>query len=354
MNLAEEKKLRQFVARCCPRMGDVRFDRLAADGSVRTFYRVRGLEPASAVLMVNPGPPANPAGTVDENDSFVYVAGLLRRVGAGAPQVYGCDRKLGLVLIEDLGDLSLYQRVLEEGAGSAWTMGIYRKLLDLLLVIQFEGAKSFEPERVFNPAYNAVFMYRAEGLYFAEFFVGKTSGDSTEGLQEELWRLAGAAASFFCAEVFLYRDFQSRNIFLDRTGGAEDKFRLLDFQGARLGPPSYDLASLLYDPYVALPARLRKSLIEYYQQELAGRSVTAASGFSREFPLVAAHRLMQVLGAYSKLSLVDGKVKFLKYIPAALAGLRQLVDSGPFEMYPVLRKMVVDLDPSHLDLGGSW
>ena len=342
----EEKKWLDFIDLCRPdkvgtrRSGAAELELLAGDGSTRRFYRVRGTG-FRAMLMVNPDPPANSAGTVDENDSFVYLAGLLRRVGADAPEVYGYQREVGLVLMEDVGDNCLQERILTEGVDSDWTEKTYRRLLDLLLVVQFEGGALFEPSLVFNSTYDADFMFKAEGLYFAEYFVTRLCGDKTDKLREELRRLADRAAETVGRLVLVYRDFQSRNIFLDR----KEKFRLLDFQGARLGPPAYDPASLIYDPYVALPDRLRAVLVRYYHKKLAERSAETAEGFLRQFPLIAAHRLMQALGAYARLSLVDGKEYFLRHVPAALADLRQLISSETFDDFTMLRATVERVEP---------
>ncbi|MBN2289849.1 MAG: phosphotransferase [Candidatus Glassbacteria bacterium] len=337
MKAAEEReRWLGFIERCFPGRyagGALpELELLAGGGSARRFYRVGGAGPGS-VLMVNPAPPADPSGRVDENDSYVYLAGLLRKVGAGAPEVYGYERVPGLVLMEDLGDRHLRDQVLARGAGSAWTGRTYRRLLDLLLVVQLDGGAVFEPERVFNPAYDAGFMFAAEGLYFAEYFVEKHCGARADRLRDELRALAGRAGESFGQRVLLYRDFQSSNIIL----GPADELRLLDFQGARPGPPAYDAASLLYDPYVALPEGLRSELLDYYRRKLAGRSAGVAREFGLQFPLIAAHRLMQVLGAYAKLSLVDRKDSFLQYVPSALAGLREVLSAGVFDDYPLLR-----------------
>jgi aminoglycoside/choline kinase family phosphotransferase len=343
----EEKKWLDFIELCRPdkvgtkRSGSADFELLAGDGSTRRFYRVRGTG-FRAVLMVNPEAPANSAGTVDENDSFVYLAGLLRRVRAGAPEVYGYQREEGLVLMEDVGDNRLQERILAEGTDSDWTEKTYCRLLDLLLVVQFEGEALFEPARVFNPTYDADFMFEAEGLYFAEYFVERHCGVKADKLRQELRWLADRAAETIGRLVLVCRDFQSRNIFLDR----KEKFRLLDFQGARLGPPTYDPASLIYDPYVALPDRLRTVLVRYYHKKLAERSAETAEGFLRQFPLIAAHRLMQALGAYAKLSLVDGKEYFLRHVPVALADLRQLISSETFDDFTWLRAEVNKLEPA--------
>jgi len=335
----------EFVRRNLPAGEAAELVSLFGGGSRREFFRVLGAG-APAVLMANPHPPADAAGGVDENDTWVYVAGLLRRAGAAAPEVYAYNRDRGLILVEDVGDLHLQGEVLRQGVDSAWTRAVYHHLIRLLARIQVDCGRDFDPGRSFNPAYDADFMYRAEGLYFAEFFLGRLCGLKSSGLEKDLRRLAGLAGDSIGAEVFLYRDFQSRNLLLQ--AGEEPVIRLLDFQGGRLGPPAYDLASLVFDPYLSLPAKLRQELVLAYPGVLAERSADAAAGFERQFPLVAAHRLMQVLGAYAKLSLVDGKTGSLAYVPRALADLKALLHQDAFDGLDNLRATVASLNPQKL------
>ena len=338
---------KEFVLRNLPESENISFQVLYGDGSSRTFYRVKCAN-QPCVLMVNPDPPAHSSTGVSENDTYVYLAGLLDEIASGCPPaVYGYDRRPGLILLEDLGDRHLQSEVLSRGVNSGWTKSVYSRLLEILVKIHLDGAERFDPSRSFNPAYDEDFMYQAEGLYFARFFAGCLCGISEPELDNELKILAGKAGSLISRRVLVYRDFQSRNIML----GEKEKIRLLDFQGARLGPPAYDLASLVYDPYLPLPQELRDRLIDQYTKLLAERSKALAGECEAQFPFVAAHRLMQALGAYAKLSLVDGKKKFLEYVPQALSDLKALLKGDRFKEYTVLGKLVGEIDPGQLNLG---
>src|SRR5438270_11890735 len=97
---------------------------------------------------------------------------------------------------------------------------------------------------------------------------------------------------------------------------------LIDFQGMRPGLAEYDLASLLYDPYVDLPESERAELTAYYRDR-QGENVIAINGdFDFKLRLCAMQRLMQALGAYGFLGLVKGHKHFLQYVPNALGSLR--------------------------------
>lgn len=330
----------EFVTGCLDRRAEPAFSLLAGDGSTRRFYRVTGLD-RPAVLMVNPGPPCLEQRGVDENDTWVYLAGLFRDIGVGAPQIFGYDRVGGLILIEDLGDRLLQQAVQEKGPGSEWTAGTYRRLLDALLTIQLEGMRRLDENRLFNLAYTPDFMLRWEGLYFYTQFAGRLCGYASPELEKELSALAAYAGERMSGRVLIYRDFQSRNVMI----GPDERLRFVDFQGARPGPPAYDVASLLFDPYVPLSDSLRLELTGYYQAALASQDTGLADQFREQFPLIAAHRLMQALGAYAKLALADGKREFLRYTMPALTDLRALLGCKEFTPFETLRRAVDSLNP---------
>ena len=336
----------EFVIKSLPESGDISFQALYGDGSRRSFYRVEGAS-RPCVLIVNLDPPEDSRTGVNENDTYVYLAGLLGETASGCPPaVYGYHRKAGLILLEDLGDRHLQTEVLCRGVGSLWTENIYSRLIELLVKINLDAGARFDPARSFNPAYDAAFMYGGEGLYFARFFVGCLCGITEPVLDHDLKRMAEKAGSLIGVKVLVYRDFQSRNVML----GPGDELRLLDFQGARLGPPAYDLASLVYDPYLTLPQALRYKLIARYAKLLAERSPDLAAEFEAQFPLIAAHRLMQALGAYAKLSLVEGKREFLAYVPRALGDLKKLLEHDAFNKYKALKKLVCQVDLDALEL----
>ncbi|HBU05700.1 MAG TPA: hypothetical protein DEA95_03780 [Nitrospiraceae bacterium] len=115
--------------------------------------------------------------------------------------------------------------------------------------------------------------------------------------------------------------------------------RLIDYQGARIGPPAYDIASILWDPYYRLEDGMRERLLEYYSGEMAKHH--------RPIPLESVimcrlQRHMQALGAYGFLSAVKGKKYFLKYIPEGIWLLKEDVALVKND-YPVLYGLVMGL-----------
>jgi aminoglycoside/choline kinase family phosphotransferase len=137
---------------------------------------------------------------------------------------------------------------------------------------------------------------------------------------------------------FLHRDFQSRNLLVH-----EGRLRVLDFQGGRLGPLAYDLASLLNDPYVDLAQGLRDDLFEYYLRGLTERRPELAGGFAEGYLWPALQRNLQILGAFAFLALAKGKPFFRTYLAPAAVNLNRLLQGPGGRRLPVLKSLAAEL-----------
>jgi aminoglycoside/choline kinase family phosphotransferase len=294
-------------------------------GSERALTRLAHAG-GSLVLVENPREVTD---AVNENDAFAYLAAHLGARGIPVPAVLACERSRGWLLLEDLGDRDLYGEVRrtlggETPASAADREGLaalYREALDVLVRLQVDGREGFDPRRTHNPPrYDVALMREWESGYFERELIDRHLGlTAPPGLGVELDRLAeraGEAGSAF----LLHRDYQSQNLKIH--GG---RVHVIDFQGARLGPPQYDLAALLLDPYADLPADLRRDLLEHYLARFTARAGEDRGRFLEHLPLVAAHRLMQALGAYAFLGRERDKTAFLEHIPAALRLLEETI-----------------------------
>jgi hypothetical protein len=179
-------------------------------------------------------------------------------------------------------------------------------------------------------AWESGYFHRA----FLHGFLGLDIPD--EELRDELDDLARQAAEA-PGGYFLYRDFQSRNIMVRKEG-----LGFLDFQGGRLGPLQYDLASLLLDPYVELDHRVQEELLAYYLGRIGERATIDPQGFQEQYPFIALHRAMQILGAFGFLTTAKGLAFFRPYIPPALHGLRTLLAERYFTPYKQLKRVVFE------------
>jgi aminoglycoside/choline kinase family phosphotransferase len=260
---------------------------LAGDGSDRRYYRLLGSP--TVVLLFHPFPPG---GEVNENDSYYLLGRHLRAHGAQESQI------------------------------RHW----YQQALGILVDMQIKGREGFDPSWCFDtPVLDRNFLWEREWGYFVKAFLNNYLGlpvrvaDLAPDFERLLTgRLAPGPAGF------LHRDFQSRNLFL--TGG---RLRVIDFQGGRLGPLGYDVASLLIDPYVNLSPAWQAELLDYYLDLLAARLEVDDVSFREQYEHLALCRNLQILGAYGYLTKVKGKDQFARYIPTAVAGLRRRLEARP-------------------------
>jgi len=118
----------------------------------------------------------------------------------------------------------------------------------------------------------------------------------------------------------------------------DDEIYFVDYQGARWGPPGYDIASLMWDPYVELNNEIRHEVINSYIE----KNEIEPYGFIKELSLCRIQRHMQALGAYGFLSLKKGKRNFLKFIPTAMDLLVQDIEECYIELNE-LKKLVLEL-----------
>lgn len=276
-------------------------------GSDRKFYRVR-CSPDQTIILVKYNLER------EENRHYVQIAEFLAEHDIRAPKIYFHDPAEGLIWIEDLGERDLFGYREE-----SWLVrrAFYESALDEVAKLHrlpeevCAGVKDSLPAE-FNAA-----LYQWEQNYFFENCLGRY-------FMIDNVKLAALATLPALREIaerldrlprnLVHRDFQSQNIII-RNGQAY----LIDFQGMRPGLAEYDLASLLYDPYVDLSEAERSELIEYY---CGGQP---PNHFAETLRLCAMQRLMQALGAYGFLGLVKENTSFLQHIPKALSSLRGVV-----------------------------
>jgi NDP-sugar pyrophosphorylase family protein len=244
-------------------------------------------------------------------------------------------------IFEDLGDISLYSW-LKCPRKQEQVESMYREVLDTIIVIH-----SISSEHIADcpTLQNRVFDYehfRWETDYFIERFfkhIKKINVKSPSVLHEDLHRLALKADSF--VKTVIHRDFQSQNIMITQQGIPH----LIDYQGARLGPPAYDIVSILWDPYFRLQNDTRESLLHYYIRKMIHTSDKRFNEEDFRGTLLPCRlqRHMQALGAYGFLSAVKGIKHFLKFIPEGLRLLKEDVSLSKGE-YPGLFALVEGLE----------
>jgi N-acetylmuramate 1-kinase len=315
----------------------LRFVALLGDGSERRFFRVRqGISRAVALI----SPRQTPDG-VDENDSYLRICNHLYQRGVPVPRIYWADLRQGYFLLEDLGDFHL-QSYVNRRRGCLFA--VYHRVVSLLVDMHQRAREGFETDYCFDSVlYDAAFVYQRELEYFRERFVnGHLRLEiGPEQLRPDFENIAETAGVNALSHV-IHRDFQSRNIMI-----FDGRLRLVDFQGMRFGPPGYDLASLLIDPYVRLPLEVEKKAVALYWSKARDLLGCSLPQFLESYGVLRLCRNLQVLGAYSYLGLVKGKRQFLRYVPWAWKQLRIGMKHYGGDRYPTLHKLVNQTDRTH-------
>ncbi len=303
---------------------------LQGDGSDRSFFRIRQ-EGSHYIGLVSPRKKLH---GLEENDSYYLIGKHLLRRDIPVPQIHWADLREGFFLLEDFGDFHLQWHAVRRRT-NRWKL--YRLVLKLLVTFHQRAPRGFHADFCFDGSiYSPVFVYERELEYFRKAFLNTylELDVGVEDLRDDFETLAAAAGVSTQASV-MHRDFQSRNIMI-KSG----KLGLLDFQGVRFGPPAYDLASLLLDPYVELPYRLQEQLAGVYWTAARTFLPLSAGHFMDSFRAVRLCRNLQVLGAYGFLGCVKGKAQFLRYITRAWEQLEYCLRGGEGDRLPKLRKWV--------------
>ena len=309
----------------------VRVAVLVPDGSSRRFFQLRGPGDRQLIAIL---PPENDQRGQAEAIAFDRIGRHLRRHDVPTPEIHAFDQATGLVLCEDLGERRLFEQVAEQGP--LQNLPLYEQAVRRLAQMQVRAAEGFDPAWCWDtPRYDRQLMRERESGYFLRACCTDLLGIAFDrhAVEAECARLADEAA-LAPAGFFLHRDFQCRNIML--TG---DTVRFIDFQGGRLGPLAYDLASLLLDPYAALPQTMQEHLLEVYLNGLQNEIPYNTDQFRREYLFLALQRNLQILGAFAFLSQVRQKPFFARYLQPALASLETLLAKPEAAGYAALQTL---------------
>ncbi|MBR7180775.1 MAG: phosphotransferase [Kiritimatiellae bacterium] len=285
---------------------DVEF--LGARGSDRCFFRA---DDGIAVVYDD--------SKRGENARYASHARFLASKGIKVPAVVADAPDMKCVVLENAGEEDL-----SAAARRLGTIAAYSPVVEELVRFNsVDPVSAPEMEEPFGPD-----LWKWERGLFAEHCLGgRYARSMPRTVEDELVR----AAAVLDAEppALVHRDFQSTNVVW--RGG---DFRIIDFQGMRIGPAVYDLASLLYDPYVELKESERHALAELYAARSGRREILKA------LPFAAVERLVQALGAYGRLA-AAGRREFSKFVAPALSNLLEAADEAGLEAVGALAEDLI-------------
>jgi aminoglycoside/choline kinase family phosphotransferase len=342
----------QTVPRCWP---EARLERLVAlkgDASMRRFWRGFVGHPSNAAIpdtaiAVDLGPDDLPLyarvlNLVPEplrEPPFVSVHRLMERIGVAVPALYAVAPAERKMLVEDVGDRSLYEAV---KADPDRTAELYRMAVDELLKIHLGGAMQADRKCLaYSIAYDRR-LFRWEMEQFVEFGVPEIAPRAeTSGLDAELDRLADSLGAL--PRVLSHRDYHFQNLFVDQHDG-RTRIRVIDFQDALMAPAAQDLAVLLTtrDTGSFISPELEAELVGYYFDASAkGQAdMIARAAFLQSYRWCVLQHALKVIGRFVFLER-SGKAGYKAYLPATIGQARRMLK--PNDEFPLLRNLLSEL-----------
>jgi aminoglycoside/choline kinase family phosphotransferase len=283
----------------------------SADASFRRYLRID--DEAGASFIVMDAPP-------DKEDCrpFVHVARLMAAAGLNVPRVLDWDEAQGFMLLTDLGTQTLIEVVDRERPDS--NRPLYMAAVDALVDWQLAS----KPGEL--PPYDRALLMRELAL-FPDWYLAKHRGVAVEGrLRETLDKMFALVVERNLASpaVYVHRDFMPRNLMIPRDA-AEPRLGVLDFQDAVYGPVTYDIACLMRDAFLSWDEEFVLDItVRYWQRAAkAGLPVDADFGeFWRAVEWMGLQRHLKVAGIFARLTLRDGKPKYLADAPRFIGYIR--------------------------------
>ena len=298
---------------------------LTGDASDRRYFRIIPIDGPSIVLALH-------AGAIDfDTLPFANVAELLRLIPLPVPLVLGHSNPLGILALQDLGDVTLQAHL--GAATPTQHAALYREAVALIETLQRRGAElqadGYIPYRVAFDVEKLTWELEFFVKYFILGYRGVALKDSERSALQEEW---AAIVDELAAEprVLCHRDYHSRNLML-----SEGSLYILDFQDARMGPDTYDLASLLRDSYVDITERELDDLIGYF---LALKGDVHVQAFRRRFDLMALQRNLKALGTFGYQTITRDNPVYIQYMPRTLRYARSNLEK--YNRFTRLRELL--------------
>jgi N-acetylmuramate 1-kinase len=318
---------------------EVRFQALTPDASTRKYYRVFSGEGYAETFIIS----LYPAPFNAHDNSFVDVSHLFERAGLPVPRIIDVADTDGIILQEDLGDMSLASWLcgaLDRGDAKG-AEAMLRRAIELIARIQATTQTAYEMNSISSHlAFDEDKLSWELNYFFDHFFgsLGQRQFETEESDAINLDLQAIAAELAARPRVLTHRDYHGMNLMVDAQGD----LRIIDHQDARMGPATYDLVPLLVERQLHpadetwveeqqrffLSARAKLGLPEIEPEELR-----------YEFHLMTVQRQLKAIGTFSYQTAVVGRGEFYeKYIEPSIATVLRAMAKPGMKEYPALRK----------------
>jgi aminoglycoside/choline kinase family phosphotransferase len=287
-----------------------KLEALCGDASGRRYYRLE--EPKGIVMDASDMKESVPI--------FIGVGWRLLDAKVRIPTIKSYELNKGFIFLEDVGSTHLYDKYKEGKA-----IDYYEKAIKTLVTMQDTPYQGLEP-------YDSDFLLQEMNL-MPQWYLKKHLGQTLECVEARMllegFMLISKEVLNQPQEIFVHRDYHSRNLMID----SKDDIVVIDFQDAKSGALTYDLVSLLRDVYIELEASEVERLVLLFK-ELKGIKVNDET-FMRWFDFMGLQRHIKILGIFARLSIRDGKDGYLDNIPLTM---KYIVDVA--SKYPELDGLV--------------
>ncbi len=290
----------------------VSIEAIHAAGSERNYFRIRSnSKVAIGVFHLDD----------KENQAFISFSKTFSNLNFNTPKLFAEQLQNQIYLIEDLGDQDLFSLVLTDAESlSDKTISLYKKSLNALVEFQTRAVKQIDFTKCTPRSTLDKQSLLWDLNYFKYYFL------KTQKIEFDEQKLENDFHTFinYLLEAdqnyFIHRDFQSRNILI-----RDNEPYFIDYQGGRMGPLQYDVASLLFQVKANLNSEIKQELLEYYIGLLGKNPEINISSFRKYFYPYVLMRLCQVMGAYGFRGLIERKAHFIQSIPFAISSLKSLL-----------------------------
>ena len=300
----------------------------SADASFRRYLRVD--TQAGASLIVMDAPPDK-----ENCEPFVKVAKLMQLAGLKAPEVLAWHEAQGFMLLTDLGDQTMMSAI--DVKNPQANHALYMQAVDALIAWQL----SSQPGVL--PPYDEALLNRELSLfpdwYLAQHRQIDVQGKMRNTLDSTFKMLV--TRNLASPSVFVHRDFMPRNLMMPT--GSDAALGVLDFQDAVYGPVTYDLASLMRDAFLTWEEDFVLDVTIRYWEKARKAGLLEFEDWHQDFGVfyravewMGLQRHLKVAGIFARLTLRDGKEKYLADAPRFMAYIRSTA-ARYIELRPLLR-----------------
>jgi aminoglycoside/choline kinase family phosphotransferase len=316
----------------------------SADASFRRYLRVDTAQGESRIVMDAPPDKEN-------SEPFVRIAALMKSAGLNAPEVLHWDEAHGFMLLTDLGDATMMSAIDAERPQA--NHGLYMQAVDTLVQWQLASRPGV------LPPYDAALLNRELSL-FPDWYLAQHRGVQLQSAQREVFDKAFALIvqrNLAAPSVYVHRDFMPRNLMMPH--GSSAQLGVLDFQDAVYGPISYDIASLMRDAFLTWDEDFVLDItIRYWEKARKAGLMdfedwhSDFGAFYRAVEWMGLQRHLKVAGIFARLTLRDGKPKYLADAPRFIHYIRSTCDRYR-ELGPLL-KLIDEIEGTTPQVGFAY